>query len=100
MNGIDHRSTAHQDLSIQDFRAVRKELWEIRRKWKNIGIELDLPIMELDNIRDQHKDDFDACLEEMVKKWLNRMDLKPTWEALIGALKEPTVGEEALALKI
>ncbi len=51
-------------------------------------------------MRDQHKNDFNVCLGEMVMKWLKRSNPRPTWKALIEALSEPTVGEEATALSL
>ncbi len=87
-------------LSVEDYKVVRKALWDVRGKWHDIGTELDLPIMELGNIRDQHKNDFKVCLGEMVTQWLKRLNPRPTWEALVEALEEPTVGEEATALSL
>ena len=87
--------TAH--LNEQDFRTVRKKLWDVRHKWYNIGIELDLRKADLDNLRKQYKNDFDVCLSEIITAWLKRTDPRPTWKALIEALKEPTVEEDALA---
>ena len=84
-------------LTEQDFKAVRNELWGIRRKWHDIGIELDLPKPELDNFREQHNNDFKECLKEMITKWLKRTNPRPTWEALIEVLKGPVIEEEALA---
>ena len=87
-------------LTEQDFRTVRRKLWGIRRKWYDIGIELDLRKAELDNLRKQHKDDFGVCLTETISTWLKRTSPRPTWEALIEALKEPPVGEDALAKEL
>ncbi len=93
-------STYSAHLTIQDLKVVRKALWNVRNKWHDIGIELELSVMELGNVRDQHKDDFKECLGEMVAQWLKRSDPRPTWEALVEALEEPTVGEEATALSL
>ena len=87
-------------LTEQDFRTVRKELWDIRRKWYDIGIELDFRKPELDNLWKQHKDDFVVCLTEIISTWLKRTNPRPTWEALIEVLKEPVIEEEALGEKL
>ncbi len=63
-------------------------------------MELDCSIDELDTIRDEHPGAFDQCLGKMLVLWLRRSWPRPTWEALILALNEPTVGEEALSADI
>lgn len=87
-------------LTMQDFKHVRTALWPVRMKWQDIGVELDLSIEELDNIKDQHRNDPKCCLDEMVKMWLKRRDPVPIMETLIQVLKGPILGEESLAMSL
>ena len=74
-------------------RDAREFLYDIRRKWYDIGVELDVPTNELDTIRDKFKDQKD-CLNEMLKERLK----KPlTWSELSKALRARYIDEEELA---
>lgn len=86
-------------LSIKSLKAVRRLLYPVRRKWYDIGIELEIGVEELDNIKTTNKDDPRVCLIEMIKVWLKSIDPHPTWKALCEALKSDPVGEEKLAEK-
>lgn len=50
----------------------------------------------LDGIREQFKDP-DDCLREAITHWLKQIETKPTWRALVNALKTHSVGEGQLA---
>ena len=74
-------------------RDAREFLYDIRRKWYDIGVELDVPTNKLDTIRDKFKDQKD-CLNEMLKERLK----KPlTWSELSKALRARCINEEELA---
>ncbi len=87
-------------LTIADSRVVREALYGIRHKWHSLGVELDCSIDKLDSIKDKNHGKFDQCLDQMLVLWLRRSSPRPTWEGLILALKEPTVGEEGLSIEI
>ena len=65
-------------------------------KWYDIGIQLDFEDGELKNIGKDHAEVKDR-LREMLNVWLKRVDPVPSWNALIDALKAPTVDEMRLA---
>ena len=83
-------------LTILDLKDVRTLLYEVRRKWYDIGIELEIPIGKLDTIKAKLLDDYGACLVEMIKEWLNSGEAA-TWEALVEALRAKPVDEGKLA---
>ncbi len=87
-------------LTTEHLKVVRSELWDVRHKWRKIGVELDLWLAELECIQAKHKDDFGACLEDMIIVLLKQTELKVTWGIIVAALKEPTVGEEGVAFDI
>ena len=72
------------------------ELYDVRTKWKLIGLGLRLPPPELDAISGDHLD----CLQKVLTKWLNRIDPLPTWDALIAVLRSRLVGEEKKAQEL
>jgi len=84
------------ELSLDDLATVRKELHEARTKWYDIGLELKVPVGTLDSIEAQ-SDDTKKCLLEALKHWLKTVDPKPTWQALVDALRSCVVEENQLA---
>ena len=78
-------------LTINDLRAVRKATWDARAMWKDIGIELDLKVTDLDTIETNHGN-VNKCFSEMLTLWLKRANPPPNWSAMVKALKEPAVG--------
>ena len=90
---IDH-------LTVADLKVVRSAVWEARKEWKNIGIELNLLVTDLDVIKETNKDNIRDCLTEMLTLWLKKIDPLPTWSAIVKALKKPAVGFERLAKEI
>ena len=86
-------------LSDRDIRLVRREIYEVRAKWYDIGIELEVPTGTLKSIKSMY-DSPAECLVEMLDTWLKQVDPKPSWRLLISALEQPTVGEERLAERL
>ena len=75
---------------------VRELLYQVRSKWYDMGIELELKVEELDNIKAEYTD-LGECLTEMLKIWLKSINPLPTWKALGDALKARAVNEVDLA---
>ena len=81
-------------LSVdKDFRDVKHALFDIRYKWKNIGLELGLTRTELNNLRRSDEEN----LDDVVEMWLKRRQLNPTWKTLVTALRQKTVDEDSVA---
>ena len=76
---------------------VYKELYQVRAKWRRIGIELNLALGTLDAI-EQKKSDPADWLEKVLTEWLNKETA--TWRELVDALKSPPVGETKLAKEL
>ena len=87
-------------LTIDDLRAVRKAVWDARGAWKDIGIELDLKVTDLDVISGTNHGNVNKCFSEMLTLWLKRVNPPPKWSAMVEALNEPAVGFEDLAEKV
>ena len=72
------------------------ELDPVHARWYMIGIQLDIPYPMLEIIKcDYHNDPLHA-MQEMLKYWFHN-SLRPTWEAVVTALKSPTVNEKDIA---
>ena len=88
---------------------MRREVWEAREKWEDIAIELiDLPPSLVSRIRhDVYKNrDVEIGLTKVLELWLRgsfmnwRGKKRPSWETLIAALKQRTVGHPELAAQL
>ena len=86
-------------LTTSDLSKVRNEVFSAAAKWYDIGLELGVSADDLDTIK-KANDDPKECLREMLRQWLSKVDLEPTWEALIAALRIPAVNYPALANEI
>ena len=74
---------------------MRTRTWDARNKWFDIGIELGVLFPDLSAIRQKYSDDPNACMTEMLARWLNNRGT--CWADLIEALKQPVVGFGSLA---
>ena len=84
-------------MSLDDLGDVLEETLASSAKWYKIGIRLKVPVDKLDGIRSQFSEPGDQ-LCEMLKEWLKgAAGSRPTWGALVEALRSQTVGEPKLA---
>jgi hypothetical protein len=72
------------------------ELYDIRTKWKRIGLGLSVPRSDLEAMSG---DPFD-CLETMLSTWLKGISPPPTGERLVAVLRSKVVDEEKKAAEI
>ena len=85
-------------LTKKNLQEIFSDIFDTAPKWYNLGLALGLVSDELNKIKIAHRDNPDECLREMLTLWLSkRRSPKPTREALISALRERTVGEDAFA---
>lgn len=75
---------------------LRTFLYDVRLKWYDIGLELEIDDNDLDVIKSVNNNDPSKCLVELIKVWLK---LEPTWKALAEALGAQAVREKALSKK-
>jgi hypothetical protein len=84
-------------LSLNDLGTVLTELHSARAKWYNIGLQLLVPVTELQRIESEYKNDHGTSLRQMLIRWLEMG--AATWATLIEALQAPIVhGDENKAL--
>ena len=86
-------------LSAKDLGEIQNILSEVCKKWFNIGIQLKVTHGTLENIEANYKT-VEECCRKMLHTWLSQVEPKPTWAALVEALKSPTVKCNNVARKI
>ena len=86
------KSSKQQILSLNDLGTILTELHPARTGWYNIGLQLLLPVTDLQCIESEYKNDHDSCLRQMLIKWLEMGTA--TWETLTKALQAPIVQAE------
>eukprot|EP00731_Ephydatia_muelleri_P034169 Em0049g16a len=73
---------------------------KIPAKWRSVGIQLELPSGTLDSIEEKMAGKPRACLdsfEQVFTTWERQGPSPYTWNTIIEVLREPAVGEVALA---
>ena len=85
-------------MNLEDLGIVLTELFEIREKWFNIGLQLSVPVKYLQQIFSEHKNDHSTGLRLMLIKWLEMGEA--SWKSLSLALSSQIVEESTLAKKL
>ena len=93
----------------EDFRDVLKEVISLKANYYTFGIELGLPVQELDTIRRAFNQNIDQAFTEVLLVWLrHRFKMEkygpPTWRRLVEAVDSQAGGNnhalaKAIALK-
>ena len=84
------------ESAIPKLRDLQKELYpRVANDWEDIGIQLDIEEGKLKRIKSDNAGDSKACLREMLRTWLSRVDPPPSWSAITEALD--TLGHEFTA---
>ena len=80
------------------------ELYEVRAKWYDVGVQLRMTTHDLDAIQTQYQNSPDmpnVCLRQMLSVWLTKeVPSPPTWQRVVEALSSPTVDKPRLAQRI
>ena len=87
-------------LSVDDLAAVQRKLFAVRTKWYNLGLELGQRVSTLDSINARYAGNPDECFRQVLKEWLQGIDPSPTWQAMVNALKSPTIAQHQVAEQI
>ena len=87
-------------LSVDDLGEVQRKLFAVRNEWYNLGLELGQRAATLDSIDAKYNSDPSQCFRQVLKEWLKGVNPPPTWQAMVNALKSPTVEQSHLAEKI
>ena len=74
-------------------------LKDIVERWYELGVQLDLPLNKLNEIRCNNPGDVYQCKLLILQEWQRRPTLKPSWCMLVDTLRkmEETVVAEKIA---
>ena len=81
------------------FEDLKHHLENIVEQWYELGLQLDVPISKLNEIRCNNTSDVYQCKLLMLQEWQRRPSLKPSWCTLVDALrnmKENVVADRIL----
>jgi len=87
-------------LSVDDLGDVQRKIFAVKTEWYNLGLELGLRPPTLDSICNKHSGDPSQCFRQVLQEWLKGVNPPPTWQAMVNALKSPTVAEYQVAEQI
>ena len=82
-------------LSLNDLPLVLDELYDVRKKWYEIGLQLSVPVQDLESILSEHKNEQNVCLRLVLIIWLKSG--KANWSTMCSVLTNCTIGEKVLA---
>jgi len=87
-------------LSVDDLAEVQRKLYAVKTEWYNLGLELGLRVSTLDSINARYNGNPSQCFRQVLKDWLQGVEPPPTWQAMVDALKSPTVAQYQVALSM
>ena len=75
-----------------------EELFGVRSKWHYLGLQLQLSVSDLNEIKEAKKDVPTDCLLELLSRWFQTKNA--TCESLLKALKSKTMNSHSIAERI
>ena len=76
---------------------LEEELFDVKKKWYSIGLQLKVPDVRLDEIEGSCNGDYEVGLRRMVQQWRRQINPSASWPILVKALRTRTVNESILA---
>ena len=92
-------SESSRKLTLSSLPIIRNELYDVRSKWEDIGIEL-LDKNCTDAIKREKSYNLVDCLTEMLSIYLKRVSPEPSWNSIIAALRTKAVSEYQVAQEL
>ena len=86
-------------LTRRDIIRVAEELYELRAKWKILGLVLGLRTSTVDAIDVEWRDTADQFIQ-VIDVFLKQVEPRPTWRVIVNALRSPLIRDHGLARKI
>ena len=84
-------------IDLDSLPYLQDELFDLRSKWYNIGVQINIDIGTLQSIKSEFSIDNGDALRELLTHWLKGT---PTWEELFRALRSRPVGAHDIAAKV
>ena len=80
-----------------NLRVLLNELHPVYYSWYNIGLQLSIPDYTLESVKQMYLNPSDLMREMLVRWFRMAVDPRPTWEAVVTALRSPSVDAQHLA---
>ena len=84
---------------ILESKTLVVKLHDVRAKWRELGINLEVEGPDLDAIEMNAGNSVQRMLEEMLRKWYNSAAVR-TWPQVIEALDRPNIAQRRLAVQL
>ena len=91
--------TRDEPLTPDDAVNVVEEIIEAQNQSYAFGLKLKLPLHVVDGIYEKHSEPRDHLLQ-VVTAFLQQVDPRPTWRAIVAALRSPAVNLPRLAMRV
>ena len=95
---IDHFFVLTDQLFPMGMKNLMDHLKDIVVRWYQLGVQLDVPISKLNEIRCNNSSNVLRCKQLMLEEWQRQPTLKPSWCTLVDALSK--MEENVIADKI
>ena len=91
--------TGDEPLTPDDAVNVLEEILEAQNQSYVLGLKLKLPLHFVEDIYEKHSQPRDRLLQ-VLTAFLQQVDPRPTWRAIVAVLKSPAVNLPQLAMKV
>ena len=91
--------TGDEPLTPDDAVNVLEEILEAQIQSYALGLKLKLPLHVVDGICEKHFEPRDRLLQ-ILTAFLQQVDPRPTWRAIVDALRTPAVNLPQLAIRV
>ena len=82
-----------------DVPGIVAQILDVQTKSKIFGRVLKLPAHTVDRIHVQYSDP-EECLFQVMDEFVKQVEPRPTWRAIVNALRNPLIGLTSLAEKM
>ena len=91
--------TGDESLTPDDAVNVLEEILEAQNQSYVLGLKLKLPLHDVDAIHSTNLQPRDRLLQVLIE-FTKQVDPRPTWRAIVAALRSPAVNLPQLAMKV
>ena len=91
--------TGDEPLTPDDADNVLEEILEAQNQSYALGQKLKLPLHVVEDICDKHSEPRDRLLQ-ILTAFLQQREPRPTWRAIVAALRSPAVNLPQLAMRV
>ncbi len=85
--------TEHWHLTNGDLFEVMNGLEPAKAQWYNVGVGLKVRKSDLETIKMDCRNSLDG-LREMLEIWLDQVNPRPTWMAVVHVLRSPAISKQ------